>query len=65
MDEIDIATEQQMRDLELLIQAARGQEPVPRRVRCPDCGERLAPHRVPYGYCVECAGDREAKQRWR
>lgn len=57
----------QERELERAIAAARGVErpQAPRRTICPDCGEKLEPHRLRYGYCVQCAAINEAKMRWR
>ena len=66
-DDADRATEHIEQELNALIATARGIEKpqAPRRTICPDCGEKLAPHRVPFGYCVPCVEIREARMRWR
>ena len=66
-DDVDRANEHIERELDALIAAARGIErpQAPRRTVCPDCGEKLEPHRLSYGYCVSCVEIREARMRWR
>ena len=66
MDDADRAEEHIEAELALAIKAARG-IPGPRnperRTHCPDCGDRLLAHRLPYGICVMCAEVREARGR--
>ena len=66
-DEAGLAQIHMEQELEMRIAAARGIEKpqAPRREICPDCGEKLEPHRLKYGYCVPCVEIREARMRWR
>jgi hypothetical protein len=52
--------------LNAAITAARG-VPVVKgpTTRCVDCGEVLEPHRRPYGTCLHCQEQAEARGRWR
>jgi hypothetical protein len=66
VDIVDVANDYVEQELARAIQAARG-IPGPRnperRTHCPDCGDRLMAHRLPYGICVMCAEVREARGR--
>ena len=68
MDDADRAAEHMEAELALAIQAARGipgQRFQPQRTHCPDCHEKLEPHRQADGLCRYCAEVREARGRWR
>lgn len=60
-DEADLAQIHIERDLEIAIEQARSHSRESRY--CQDCGEALAPHRQPWGVCLECKIAREAHAR--
>ncbi|WP_295450948.1 hypothetical protein [uncultured Thiodictyon sp.] len=53
-DDADRAQEMIERTLEEAIRVARGPGRSLRGTHCQDCGDALAPHRRPYGRCIEC-----------
>lgn len=65
-DVVDMANDYVEQELARAIQAARGipaaRQPA-RRTHCPDCGDKLMAHRLPYGICLGCQEQREARGR--
>lgn len=65
MDDGDRAQIEEELWLNAAITAARGVQGqrVP-KTRCVDCGEVLEAHRRPYGTCLHCQEQEEARGRW-
>ncbi len=65
-DVCDLANDYLEAELALAIKAARGipaDRQTGRRTHCPDCRDRLMPHRLDYGICTGCQEVREARGR--
>ncbi|GAA5785099.1 TraR/DksA family transcriptional regulator [Chitiniphilus shinanonensis] len=63
MDQYDRASELEQAERDAALAAARTRQHLLYRADCADCGEDLAPHRMPYGTCVACQATREHRAK--
>lgn len=62
-DEFDRAQDLEEKERQIALQEHQRRTQTTARPDCADCSCELAPHRQPYGTCIECQTDREKKAR--